>query len=127
MAQAQMKEKEARAGQKKRKEVVRKASAETQEYESCQQNDMDVDRIESKEETSFVTSGNRFGWMVRTHVHVWQAVQDGRLQVLGHRVDHGGRRRRAADGKPLRGFLHFKARREERASNKWQAMEDYSR
>ena len=46
--------------QKKRKAVVRRVSADTQECESCQQNDVDVD----KEELSFVPSsvGTSAGW-----------------------------------------------------------------
>ena len=44
------------SSQKKRKAVVQKESADTQEYESCQQNDMDVDMDENNEELSFVPS-----------------------------------------------------------------------
>ena len=40
--------------QKKRKAVVRKESADTQEYESCQLNAMDLDMDENKEELSFI-------------------------------------------------------------------------
>ena len=36
--------------------MVRKASADTQQYESCQQNDMEVGRDESLEELGFVPS-----------------------------------------------------------------------
>ena len=40
--------------QKKRKAVVRTESADTQEYRSCQVNDMDVDMDENSEELSFI-------------------------------------------------------------------------
>ena len=36
--------------------MVRKESADTQEYESCQQNDMEVDKDEGMEELSFIPS-----------------------------------------------------------------------
>ena len=42
--------------QKKRKAAIRKESASTQQHESCQQNDMEVDMEENKEERSFVPS-----------------------------------------------------------------------
>ena len=42
--------------QKRRKSVVREESADTQEYESCQQSDMEVDRDEGMEELSFISS-----------------------------------------------------------------------
>ena len=42
--------------QKKMKAAFRKESAETQEDESCQQNDMEVDMDETKEEMNFVPS-----------------------------------------------------------------------
>ena len=45
------------------KTVVRKESADTQEYEPCQQNDMDLDMDENKEELCFSKCGKRFGWM----------------------------------------------------------------
>ena len=50
--------------QKKRKAVVRKESAHTQEYESCQQIDMEVDRGEDKEDMSFFPSAliESAGW-----------------------------------------------------------------
>ena len=41
---------------KKRKAVVRKESADTQESESYQLNGMDVDMNENKEELSFIPS-----------------------------------------------------------------------
>ena len=41
---------------KKRKAVVRKESADTGEYESCQLNNMDVDMGENVEEPSFIPS-----------------------------------------------------------------------
>ena len=36
--------------------MVRKESADTQEYESCQLNNMDMDMNENKEELSFIPS-----------------------------------------------------------------------
>ena len=53
--------------QKKRKAAVRKESAETQEYESCQQNGTEVDRDEGMEELSFVPSAvsDTAGWHER--------------------------------------------------------------
>ena len=50
--------------QKKRRALVRKEWAETQEYESCQQNDMNVDVDENKEELSFIPSAvsSLAGW-----------------------------------------------------------------
>ena len=39
-----------------RRAAVRMESAEAQEYESCQQNDIEVDRDEVKEELSFFPS-----------------------------------------------------------------------
>ena len=38
--------------------AVRKESADTQEYESCHQNNMDVDRDEVKQELSVVRSAS---------------------------------------------------------------------
>ena len=48
----------------KRKAVVWKESAETQEYESCQQNDLEVDRDEGMEESSLAPSAivDANGW-----------------------------------------------------------------
>ena len=53
-----------RSSQKKRKAVARKESAGTQEYESCHQNDMDLDMDENKEELRFVPStvSRSAGW-----------------------------------------------------------------
>ena len=50
--------------QKKRKAVVRRESADTQEYESCKLNDMDVHMDENKEEFSFIPSAvsSSAGW-----------------------------------------------------------------
>ena len=50
--------------QKKRKAVVRKESADSQESESYQLNDMDVDMNENKEELSFIPSvvSRSAGW-----------------------------------------------------------------
>ena len=64
--------------QKKRKAVVRKESADTQQYESCQQNDMEVGRDESLLELSFVPSvvGDS-SWVARAppgQAHVRQEV-----------------------------------------------------
>ena len=73
--------------QKKRKAEVPKESADTHEYESCQQNDVDVDMDEKKEELRFVL-GKRFGGMART--------QKSGATGVRHRVDNGGRRQRAA-------------------------------
>ena len=42
--------------------VVRKESPDTQEYESCQQNDMGVDMDENKGEPSFVPVCSSAGW-----------------------------------------------------------------
>ena len=63
--------------QKKRKAVVRKESADTQEYEPCQQNDMDVDMDENKEELRFVRSAvsDSAGWheiKCRCHRQCWK-------------------------------------------------------
>ena len=46
------------------KAAVEKESAETQEYESCQQNDLEVDRDEGMEESSLVPSAivDATGW-----------------------------------------------------------------
>ena len=50
--------------QKTWKAVVRTVSADTQEYELCQLNDMDVVVVEDKEELSFVPSAvSSFGWV----------------------------------------------------------------
>ena len=50
--------------QKKRKAVLRRESADTQEYESCQRNDVDVDMCENKDELSFIPSAvvSSAGW-----------------------------------------------------------------
>ena len=50
--------------QKKKKAAVRKESTETQEYKSCQQNDMEVDRDEGMKELSFIPSAvsDSAGW-----------------------------------------------------------------
>ena len=50
--------------QKKRRTVVRKESAETQEHESCQKNDMEVDKDEGMEELNFITRAvsDSAGW-----------------------------------------------------------------
>ena len=70
--------------QKKRKAVVRKESADTQEYESCHQSDMDEDaggvELRSK-------CGKRFGWMARTTFQLRHEIPEGRFQVPRHRVD----------------------------------------
>ena len=42
--------------QKRRKAAVRKESADLQEHESCQRNDMEVDKNEDKEELSVTPS-----------------------------------------------------------------------
>ena len=46
-------------------EAVRKESADTQDYESCQWNDMDVDMDENMEELSFIPSvvSSSAGWL----------------------------------------------------------------
>ena len=49
----------------KRKAVVRTESSDTQEYESCQLNDVEVDMFENKEESSFpspVQVSSSAGW-----------------------------------------------------------------
>ena len=50
--------------EKKMEAVVRKGSAETQEYESCQLSDMDVDMDENKEDLNFIHSAlsSSAGW-----------------------------------------------------------------
>ena len=51
----------------RRRAVVRKESADTQEDESCQQNDMEVDKDEGMEEFELHRErGERFGWVART-------------------------------------------------------------
>ena len=52
------------ASQKKRNAVVRTESVETKEYESCQQNDVEVDRDESLKKLSFVPGAvsDSAGW-----------------------------------------------------------------
>ena len=68
---------------KKRKAVVWKESAQTQEGESCKQKDMEVDMNANEEELNFVHSAvsSSAGWH-----------EPKRLQVP--RVDNGGRCRR---------------------------------
>ena len=49
---------------KKRKAKVRKESVDTQEKDSCQLHDLDVDMGENKEELSFLPSaGEQFVWV----------------------------------------------------------------
>ena len=49
--------------QKKRKAVVRKVSADTQKYESCQLSDMVMDENKEEEEELHSQCGEQFGWM----------------------------------------------------------------
>ena len=49
-------EQSAGVSQKKRQVVVRKESTDTQEYEPCQLNDVDVDMDENNGEMSFIPS-----------------------------------------------------------------------
>ena len=62
------------ASQKKRIAVVRTESVETKEYESCQQNDVEVDRDESLKKLSFVPGAvsDSAGWR-EPH---WVTVQE---------------------------------------------------
>ena len=72
------------ARRRKRKAVVRKESADTQEQESCQLNDMDVD-MDEKEELSFVPSAvsRTAGWHEPKLVCDRQCREDG-FQVPRH-------------------------------------------
>ena len=57
--------------QKRRKALVQKESADTQEHESCQLNDMEVDSFREQGRVVFHPKcGEQFGWMACTHVHV---------------------------------------------------------
>ena len=52
--------------QKTKRAAVQKESAETQEYEAHQQNEMEVDRDEGMVELSFIPIGERFCWVTHT-------------------------------------------------------------
>ena len=112
--------------EEKRKAVVRKESADTQEQESCQLNDMDVD-MDEKEELSFVPSAvsRTAGWHEPKLVCDRQCREDG-FQVPRHRVSDGGRRRRGAHDEPLQGLLQCEARRDEGAKGERPPMEESS-
>ena len=115
------------SSRKKRKAVVRKESADTQEYDPCQQNDMDVDMVENKEELRFVQKcSKRFSWMARNKVQVPQSMLEGGFEDLRRSVDNCGRRRGAAHDKSLPELLQFNARRKKGTSDDRQAMEDPS-
>ena len=49
--------------------MLRKESADTQEYESCQLNDMDVDMDENEQELSFIpiAVSDSAGWLEPLH------------------------------------------------------------
>ena len=86
--------------------MVREQSADAQEYEWCQEKDMDVEVDENKEELSFIPSAvsSSAGW------HEPQFMCDrrmpaGRFQVLRHRVSDGGSRWSAARDKPMHRLL----------------------
>ena len=59
-------------GRRKRKAVVWRESGDTQEYGSCQRNDLDVDMDETKEELSFtpIPVTSTAGW----YEHQWDPV-----------------------------------------------------
>ena len=60
----------------------RKESADTKEYESCLQNDMEVDEEEGMEDLTFVPSAVEMARTPQNRVHVRSKVQQRRLQVL---------------------------------------------
>ena len=66
-------------------------SAETLEYDSCQQNAMEVDRDEGKEELSFVPSAVSYSaeWREPRFMCDRQCRTEG-FQVSRHRVGNGG-------------------------------------
>ena len=90
--------------QKRREAAVRKESAETQEYEFCQQ----MDRDEGKEELSSIPSAvnDSAGW------HEPRSMCDGQC----------GRPQRAAHDEPLQGLLQFEANREQRTRGEWRIL-----
>ena len=89
---------------------MRKESADTQEYESCQLTDMDVDMDENKEEWSFIPSAvsSSAGWHEPKLMCDRQCREEG-FKLLRHRVSDGGRQRRAVQDKPLRKLLQTAA------------------
>ena len=104
-----------------RRAVVRKEWADTQEYESCQQNDMNVDVDENKEEVSFVPSAVSSS---AEPIFVRHAVPGEWVPVLRNCISDGGRRWSAAHDTPLQRLLEFEAMRKEGTSDTQQAMED---
>ena len=69
----------ANGARKKRKAVMRNESADTQEYESCQLTDIDVDMDENKEEWSFIPSAvsSSAGWHEPKFMCVRQCREEG--------------------------------------------------
>ena len=107
--------------QKKRKAVVRKESADAQEYERGQRNDMDVDADEDKEELSFAPSAVSGLDGVTSSVSAVDDVGKKRVQLFRHRSSAWRRERRATHDEALRRLLPRKARREEGAEGEPQA------
>ena len=114
-----------RAGgsQKKRRAAEWKGSAEMQDYESCQQNDTEVDVDENKEELSLFPSAvsDSVGWHEPRFMCYRQCRREDFKFYDVRRVDDGGRRRRAAHDQ----LLQFEARRKESTTGQRQAMEDH--
>ena len=92
---------------------MRTELADTQEYESCQQRDVDVDMDENKEELIFIPSAasGSAGWYEPKFM-----CPTGRCQLLRHRVSNGGRRRRGAHDNLHPKMLQFEARRKKGTS-----------
>ena len=114
--------------QKKRKAAVRKDSAETQEYHSCQHNDIEADMDEINEELSFVPSAvsDSAGWHEPRCMSDRLSMKEG-FKCCDIAAINGGRRRGAAHDKPLERLPQFEANREENTSGEAQAMEDCGR
>ena len=108
--------------------MLRKESADTQEYESCQLNDMDVDMDENKQELSFIpiAVSDSAGWR-EPNIMCDRQFREERCPVLRHRISDGGREGRDAHDKPLPVMSQSEARRKEGASFSQHALEASSR
>ena len=74
--------------------MVRKESADTQVYESCQQNNMEVDWWEDKEELGFVPRAvsDSAGWCEPKFMCDWQCRKEGFkfYDIASTMVEDGG-------------------------------------